>query len=157
MNVRESIMELTSGDEDLIFLSGFDGAIVGTAISNGNTVVCYSVQKMVDALMQDHDMSVDEALDWLDHNTLFAYFGTHTPVYINDFAGNKMKQENEYYKKQWERTHAEKAREYEIKGFNMAVEALRLWTGPGEEPIPTPYELAQWLEKNREGIMKGLV
>jgi len=69
-------------ETEFVFLRGFDSAIMGTAISKGNIVVCYSVPKMVDALMKDHDMVEQEAEEWLEFNTLFAYFGDETPVFF---------------------------------------------------------------------------
>lgn len=82
---KEQIIERHPDNEDLIFLKGFDNAIMGTALSNGKLVVCYSIQKMVDSLKSDHDMSDSDAYEWLDYNTLFAYFGDHTPVYLEDY------------------------------------------------------------------------
>ena len=69
---------------------------------------------------------------------------------MNDFM-----QGYEYYKKAWEKSLMEKTQESEIKGFNKAVEALRLWYGSMEEPSYDPYEMSQWLEKNRDKILKG--
>ena len=81
---REQIQELHQ-DDNLIFLKGFDDAIVGTALSQGNLVVCYSIKRMVDNLIATQGMTDAEAYEWLDFNTLFAYFGEHTPVYLEDY------------------------------------------------------------------------
>lgn len=87
MNKREQIKENHPDNNDMVFLEGFDDAITGTALSQGNTVVCYSMSNMVDTLKKRHEMTENEAWEWLDHNTFFAYFGPHTPVYIDDIRG----------------------------------------------------------------------
>jgi hypothetical protein len=85
MSMREKILETYPEHDELVFLHGFDDAILGTALSQGNTVVCYSVKVMIDTLIKNDDITESEALDWLDHNTFFAYFGEHSPVYIEDY------------------------------------------------------------------------
>lgn len=87
MNKRELIKENNPDHEEMIFLEGFDDAITGTALCQGNTVVCYSMQNMIDTLMRRDEMTDSEAMEWLDHNTFFAYFGPHTPIYIDDIRG----------------------------------------------------------------------
>lgn len=84
MNMREKILETYPEHDELVFLHGFDDAILGTALSQGNTVVCYSMKAMVDTLMKNENLSEIEAYEWLDHNTFFAYFGEHSPVYFED-------------------------------------------------------------------------
>jgi len=81
---NESKLRELYPDVEFVFLRGFDDAIMGTAISTGNTVVCYSVKKMVDSLIESHKMTADEAHEWLDYNTLYAYFGPHSPVYFEE-------------------------------------------------------------------------
>ena len=71
-------------DKDLVFLQGFDNAILGTAWTNGVRVVCYSIPNMVNELVVFQKMTKQEANEWLDHNTLYAYFGDHTPVYLEE-------------------------------------------------------------------------
>ena len=83
---KEQMLE-SYPDGEFLFLRGFDDAIVGVAISHGNYVPCYSMKKMVDALVQDHDMTSDEALEFLEFNTFYAHFGTATPVYLEDING----------------------------------------------------------------------
>jgi|688.fasta_scaffold00313_87 hypothetical protein len=82
--MREKILQDHPENNQMVFLEGFDDAIIGTALSQGNTVVCYSISRMIDNLKQNHEMEYTEALEWLDFNTLYAYFGEHTPVYVED-------------------------------------------------------------------------
>jgi len=85
--IREKIKESYPDNDEIVFLEGFDDAITGTALCQGNTVVCYSMNNMVHTLMHRDAMTQSEAMEWLDHNTFFAYFGPHTPVYIDDIRG----------------------------------------------------------------------
>lgn len=84
MSLRDKIIELYPDHEELIFLEGFDNAIKGTALCQGNTVVCYSIPRMVETLKTRDRMTQEEAVEWLEFNTFFAYFGEHTPVYVDD-------------------------------------------------------------------------
>lgn len=86
MNKRELIKENHPDGDEIIFLEGFDSSITGTALCQGNTVVCYSMKNMMNTLIEQQEMTESEAWEWLDHNTFFAYFGPHTPVYIDDIG-----------------------------------------------------------------------
>lgn len=80
---KEKILELYP-DTEFFLLRGFDDALTGVAISNGNHVTCYSVKKMINTLMTRDNMSAVEAMEFLEFNTLYAYFGPLTPVYLED-------------------------------------------------------------------------
>lgn len=84
MTNEQRIIEENNNNKELVFLQGFDGAIIGTAWSKGVKVVCYSIPKMVHQLTIHENMTKQEANEWLDHNTLFAYFGDHTPVFLEE-------------------------------------------------------------------------
>lgn len=84
MTKEERIMEQFSDNKDFVFLRGFDDSIVGTAWSNGVRVICYSIPRMVHNLTVYQSMTKEEANEWLDHNTLYAYFGDHTPVFLEE-------------------------------------------------------------------------
>lgn len=65
-----------------LFADGFDSAVLGTT-QNGRVV--YSKVEMVEKLVADDDMSVDDAIEFLEFNTWNAYVGEFTPVYVDDF------------------------------------------------------------------------
>ena len=75
-------MEIINADP--IYLTGFDDCVVGHVLNNGNSVVCYSIKKMLQNVMTNHNMAYWEAHDFLCHNILFAYYGEFGPVYLED-------------------------------------------------------------------------
>jgi len=66
-----------------LFADGFNDAIIGTT-DDGRVV--YSKVYMIEVLVTDSDMSVDDAIEFLESNTWIAYVGDFTPLYVNDFA-----------------------------------------------------------------------
>lgn len=75
----EKIDRIRSINEQAILADGFDEAIIG--ITNDGIVV-YDINKMIDVLIRDHDMLMSEAMEYLEFNTLGAYVGEMTPVYM---------------------------------------------------------------------------
>ena len=72
--------------DDLLFADGFDDAIIG--VSDGR--VCYDKQLMVEILIRD---GRDESESWehLEFNTWGAYMGEKTPLYIDVYYFNKVR------------------------------------------------------------------
>lgn len=72
--------------EDAIVFNNpsFDNSIIGTTI-DGQAV--YDYDKMVIELMEDENISEQEAIDWIDYNTIRAlpYAGEMRPVIISTF------------------------------------------------------------------------
>lgn len=65
---------------------GFDDAIVG--VVDGacrETVVCYDYARCVEVLMRDSSMTEEEAQEFLDFNTVGAYVGEYTPLFLHDW------------------------------------------------------------------------
>ena len=84
MSVNKNIrMEL---DEDAIVFDNpsFDNSIIGVT-TDGNVV--YDYHKMIIELMEDDGISEQEAIDWIEYNTLRAipYAGEMAPVVIFTF------------------------------------------------------------------------
>lgn len=70
---------------DMIFFDGLDEALIGVVERPGmHPVACYSYRKMVLSLVVGSDMSMEEAEEYLDHNTLCVNLGEHTPVVLWD-------------------------------------------------------------------------
>jgi hypothetical protein len=61
---------------------GFDEAILGTDYRTDRLI--YSVRKCIRILMKRDKMSYEEALEFLEFNTLLAYIGEGTPIFLND-------------------------------------------------------------------------
>ena len=68
--------------EDLMFADGFDDAIIGIAggFDCGRVVYCYA--SMIETYMNDNQCSYEDAVDWIEYNTLGSYIGKHTPIYV---------------------------------------------------------------------------
>lgn len=70
-----------NGYEDVLIFSnpGYDDALIG--VTEDNRAV-YDYDKMVDWLCKNEGMSVEDATEWVDYNTIRAlpYFGTSAPV-----------------------------------------------------------------------------
>ena len=82
MGIREELSE-HFGD-DLLFADGFDGAIIGVCGGFDSGRVAYSIEKMIDACMQEAGMSYEDSVEYLEFNTLGSYVGERTPIYIYD-------------------------------------------------------------------------
>ena len=83
-DMREEI-ECIYGDEfpGMMFMDGLDSAIIGVALVNGNPVVAYSTEKILDNLV-DQGMGFDEAREFMMFNILGAFMGKFTPLVIDD-------------------------------------------------------------------------
>lgn len=78
---RQLLMDL-GYEEAIIFKNpDYDAAIVG--ISSDNRVV-YDYDKMITCLMFEDDMTLEEAMDFIDYNTMRAlpYAGEDGPIVI---------------------------------------------------------------------------
>ena len=81
MAVNKEIRELLE-DGTIIFDNvAFDNSIIGIT-SDGRAV--YSYSKMVRELMEDDNLTEDEAMDWIEYNTLrsIPYAGPMAPVVV---------------------------------------------------------------------------
>lgn len=78
-HIRQHLVSLT-GDEELLFADGFDGCILG--IDAHNRVV-YSIEKCVETLMERDRMGYTDACEFLAFNTISAYVGERTPIWVN--------------------------------------------------------------------------
>lgn len=86
----KKIRELLNEEfEEILTMDGYDDAIVGVvdlwAGHSRQTVVCYDFQKCVELLLEDSEMSRDDAEEYLEFNCLGAYMGELTPVFLHDW------------------------------------------------------------------------
>lgn len=66
-------------EEELLKADGFDDAVIG--IDPESMRLVYDRNKMFDILV-NQDMSMEEAVEYLEFNTFCAYVGEKTPIYI---------------------------------------------------------------------------
>jgi len=84
VNPRQRLEEwAVESDETLLFADGFDDAIIGVG-SRCNTppLVIYDTQKCIATLMERDGMDYEGAVEFLDFNTLNAWVGEQTPVFL---------------------------------------------------------------------------
>lgn len=65
-------------EEELLFIDGFDSAIIG--IDTVNYRVVYNKEIMIEVLIAE-DMSYEDALEHFSYNIEGAYVGDKTPIY----------------------------------------------------------------------------
>ena len=84
---QEGIMEyIKSLYPDSLLADGFDSCVIGITQGTDSGRVVYDVDKMVEVCMED-GMTYEDAVEYLEFNTLNAYVGEYTPVYIDHLAG----------------------------------------------------------------------
>jgi len=77
---REEIAEI---NPEALLCDGFDEAIIGIAERiNLGPIVAYSVEKILDILIQRDGMTYEEALEYFDYNILGSWMGENTPIFI---------------------------------------------------------------------------
>ena len=63
----------------------YDNSIIGITLDGR---IIYDYDLMVEELMQDDDCSMEEAIDWIEYNTLRAipYIGNKALVIVNSYT-----------------------------------------------------------------------
>jgi len=77
--IREQLQD--NYDQELLFADEWDDCIIGVSNDFGDIRVVYSIDKMVEQLMSYGD-SYLEAMEYLEYNTLNAWVGVRTPIYV---------------------------------------------------------------------------
>ena len=74
-------MEMNMDEIQGLTADGFDEAVIGHE-PNADRFI-YDRQKMIDILVTRDEMTLEEAIEYLEYNVWGAYVGDHTPIYIN--------------------------------------------------------------------------
>lgn len=69
-------------EEPLTIADGFDEAVIGIDVNSERII--YSVQKVIDILMERDGMDEQDAIDWYEYNMQSTYVGEHTPIWCED-------------------------------------------------------------------------
>lgn len=77
-STKEWILE-TLDEEEILFVDGFDDAIVG--FDHASFRVIYDVQIMC-MILAEEGMDEEDIMDHLNFNVLNAYVGEKTPIYM---------------------------------------------------------------------------
>jgi len=67
-------------EEDLVFLDGFDKAILGVS---ANMSVVYSTSIAIEILIKKYDMSLDDAIQFGEYNLFFSFYDK-SPIWVYD-------------------------------------------------------------------------
>lgn len=72
---------LDAGYEDVVLLLDYDDALIGVTTDNR---AVYNFEKMVDWLVDNDGFTRDEAVEWIEYNTIRAlpYAGPEAPIII---------------------------------------------------------------------------
>ena len=77
---REDVAEY---NEEALICDGFDEAIIGVAERiNLGPVAAYSVEKILEILMERDEMTYEDAYEYFSYNVIGAWMGEYTPVFI---------------------------------------------------------------------------
>ena len=70
--------------DNVLYADGFEDALIGVGIQGGihKAFAIYDIEKMEQILMDRDGMDWSEAVEFLNFNTLGAYVGEHTPIYL---------------------------------------------------------------------------
>ena len=69
----------SEANPEALFADGFDESIIGIDTKGR---VTYSVNKIIQTLINRDDMTEEEAREFFDFNIDGAYIGEYTPIYI---------------------------------------------------------------------------
>lgn len=83
MNMKET-QHLMNQNNNTMLVDGFESAIIGLDTSSETFRVIYDREKMIDLLVGD-EMSIEDAIEYLEYNVWNAYVGDGTPIYA--YAG----------------------------------------------------------------------
>ena len=64
---------------------GLEAALVGVGRRCGQPdLAVYSIEKAIEVLMQDQGCSREDAVEWLEFNSIGAWVGDDTPIWIEE-------------------------------------------------------------------------
>lgn len=81
--MREQIAKLCEDNGcTILFMDGYDDAIIGLGTKFHHLSVIYSKKKILDALLKD--MDYEDSVEFFEFNIAGAYVGENTPIIIDD-------------------------------------------------------------------------
>ena len=83
-NLEELKNTLIENESETLFADGFDDAIIGIGEQGGirKTLVVYDRQKCIEILMERDGMTLEEADEFFEFNTVGGYVGEYTPIFL---------------------------------------------------------------------------
>ena len=71
-------------DNECLLAAGYDSALIGITVGS-NPVAVYDTDLCIKCLMEEDDMSEEEAVEFFYYNTAGSYVGDKTPIYIRRY------------------------------------------------------------------------
>lgn len=86
--IKKEIISMTN-DPEILFLDGFDEALMGVARSGGDgfPVAAYDESIILEILQKRDEMTLEEARDFFEFNISGAYMGDYTPIFVSSLRG----------------------------------------------------------------------
>ena len=81
MGIREELAE-RSGNDEMLFADGYDNALIGYTDAG---VAVYSIEDIIMIMVNEEEMTEEDALDHFYYNVAGSYVGEYTPIYIHEF------------------------------------------------------------------------
>jgi len=81
--IDEGLMEELE-DNECLLATGYDAALIGIT-EGANPVAVYDVDKCIEILVKEDKLSLEDAMDHFYYNTVGAYVGEKTPLYIRRY------------------------------------------------------------------------
>jgi hypothetical protein len=70
-------------DETFLKADGLDSAVIGVEIAEPMRLI-YSVSKIIEHLVNEDEMSVEDAMEHFEFNIRGSYVGEQTPIWCDD-------------------------------------------------------------------------
>ena len=70
-------------DETFLKADGFDDAVIGVEIAEPMRLI-YSVKLVIETLINEDEMSLEDALEHFEFNIRGSYVGEQTPIWCDD-------------------------------------------------------------------------
>ena len=80
----DEILMLQLEDNECLLAAGYDSALIGIT-EGSNPVAVYDTDLCIKCLMEEDDMSEEEAVEFFYYNTAGSYVGDKTPIYIRRY------------------------------------------------------------------------
>ena len=79
-NIREELADI-SGNPEMLFADGYDNALIGYTDSG---VAVYSIEDIIMIMVNEEEMTEEDALEHFYYNVAGSYVGEYTPVFIHE-------------------------------------------------------------------------
>ena len=78
--IQEYLAEI---NPEMLLADGFEDALIGYVQRCGTEpLACYDIDKCIEVLIERDGMTDEEAIEYLSYNTLGAYMGENTPMFL---------------------------------------------------------------------------